>query len=150
MFKKYLFLNLSVLVLFIADRIAKFLFVRFPAEKFGGDFISGLIDFQLAKNPGIAFGLLLNQKFLWIFIILIIFVLVWLLLKAYQQKKPAEIFGLTLIITGAISNLIDRWHYGFVIDYINVPFFTVFNLADATITFGVLILAVDILKKRKG
>ena len=73
-------------------------------------------------------------------------VLVWLL----REKVWGEICGLALILGGALGNIWDRVGYGFVIDYADLHFniwhwgewrpFLIFNLADAAITFGVLIL----------
>lgn len=146
---KYFCLNLIVLILFVADRALKFYFIHNPAKIIGGDFIFNLLSFRLAKNQGIAFGILFNQIALIIFIILVIFILVWFLVKAYGQKNYWEIFGLTAIVIGAISNLLDRLRFGYVIDYIDVPFFTVFNLADCLITVGVLILFLVIFKNKR-
>ena len=141
---KYFSLNLFALVLFIADRILKYYFLKNPAAKFGGDFLFGL-NFHFEKNIGIAFGISMNQIILLALTIFIILILISVLVKAYQQKDLFSIFALSLIIVGAISNLLDRLHYGFVIDYINVPWFTVFNLADCMITVGVGILLIGVL-----
>ena len=67
--------------------------------------------------------------------------LVWLL----REKGWGEICGLALILGGAMGNIWDRAVSGFVIDYADLHFgewrpFLIFNLADAAITFGVLIL----------
>ncbi|MFA6255080.1 MAG: signal peptidase II [Patescibacteria group bacterium] len=147
--KKYIAVNLLGLILFIVDRILKLYFLKNPAKILGGDFFSGLFSFQLARNSGIAFGVPFNYWLLLILTILVIFILVSFLLKAYRQQKFLEVFTLTLIIVGAISNLIDRLRFGFVIDYIDAPWFTVFNLADCLITFGVGILVLGFLKKKK-
>jgi lipoprotein signal peptidase len=79
--------------------------------------------------------------FIWI---VIIAVLIYLLTKtkSYYQK----IF-LILILSGAISNIIDRLRFGCVVDYIDLKFFPVFNLADVYITLGVIFLIVFNLKK---
>ena len=68
-------------------------------------------------------------------------VVVWLL----REKVWGEICGLALILGGAMGNIWDRAFSGFVIDYADLHFgewrpFLIFNLADAAITFGVLIL----------
>jgi len=144
MFKKYFSLNLTILLLFFLDRVVKFYFIKNPAETFGGDFFSSLLTFNLATNEGIAFGINMDQAILIGLVIVTIFILFNFLSKAYQDGNLINIFSLTLIIVGAISNLIDRLRWGFVIDYIDIPWFTVFNLADAMITIGAVILIVDI------
>jgi len=145
----YLVLNLLVLSLFISDRILKIFFIKNPSQNLGSDFFYNILSFHFAENQGIAFGILLNKIFLLILVALVIFILFGVLFKSYLKKNILETFSLTLIIIGAISNFIDRLKFGFVIDYIDVPFFTVFNLADCMITFGVLILAFEILKRKK-
>ena len=72
-------------------------------------------------------------------------VLVWLM----REKKMGEIFGLSLILGGAFGNIYDRWSLGYVLDYADFHIwigdsmirpFLVFNLADAAITIGVVII----------
>lgn len=142
--QKYWWTNLSVVLLFIIDRILKLYFVSTPGA--GRVFISGILSFRLEKNLGIAFGLNVSQVILIPIVIAIIVLLIFYLIKAYQEKDSFLYFVLTLILIGAFSNLIDRIKFGGVIDYIDVPFFTVFNLADAMITVGVAIILFDRLK----
>lgn len=65
-----------------------------------------------------------------------------LLFLAVYKKDLVSAFCMMLIALGAISNLIDRMIYGFVIDYFDVRFFSVLNLADIMITLGVMIFIV--------
>jgi signal peptidase II len=68
-------------------------------------------------------------------------VFVWLL----RERKLVDIAGLALILGGALGNITDRYNLGFVLDYADLHFgafrpFLVFNLGDAAITVGVLII----------
>jgi signal peptidase II len=68
-------------------------------------------------------------------------VFVWLL----REKKFGEIFGLSLILGGALGNIVDRYQFGYVIDYADFHIgsfrpFLIFNIADAAITIGVVII----------
>lgn len=70
-------------------------------------------------------------------------VAIWIL----REKLAGEIFGLSLILGGALGNIVDRYSLGYVIDYADLHFgdfrpFLVFNLADAAITIGVVIILV--------
>ena len=70
-----------------------------------------------------------------------IVVFVWLL----RERKLADIAALALILGGALGNIRDRYLYGYVIDYADLHFgtfrpFLIFNVADAAITIGVLII----------
>ncbi|MFA5022525.1 MAG: signal peptidase II [Patescibacteria group bacterium] len=146
---KCLVVNLLALLLFIIDRILKLYFVENPTIVIGGDFFWGLLNFEFAKNFGIAFGILFTQIILVPFVVVITLILFSFLINAYQKRNFWEIGSLTFIIAGAISNLFDRLRFGYVIDYINVPWFTVFNLADCLITTGVIILIFDVWFKPK-
>ncbi len=134
------FLAASVLLLlFVVDRAIKYYFYKNPTINFGGDFFYNQLSFHFVKNFGIAFGLPVFGPILFGLIIIILFFLISFLLSQIKEKKYELIFPLTLIIVGAISNLIDRIKFGFVVDYIDLTWFTVFNLADCLITFGVLL-----------
>ena len=54
-----------------------------------------------------------------------------------------SLLGLSLIILGALSNLLDRLIFGYVIDYINIFIWPVFNLADAMIVVGIIFYIID-------
>lgn len=57
--------------------------------------------------------------------------------------------GILLILSGAISNIVDRFYFGCVIDFIDLKFWPVFNLADIYITIGSIVLLFSISKKKK-
>ena len=70
-----------------------------------------------------------------------LFVAIWM----WREKARQDVFALGCVLGGAIGNIIDRMRLGFVVDYADLHFgdwrpFLVFNLADAAITIGVLIL----------
>ena len=126
-------------LLFLLDRSLKIWFWLNPA--WSRDFIIGFLGFGLETNAGVAFGWLGgNQLLLSGLIILVLLILLYATRSLWRSDQILPRLGLGLIVVGAISNLIDRLRYGFVIDYIDVPFFTVFNLADAAITLGVVLL----------
>jgi lipoprotein signal peptidase len=58
-------------------------------------------------------------------------------------------FGILLILSGALSNVIDRLQFGCVIDFINQPIGPIFNLADVFISIGVIITVVSIYKHKQ-
>jgi signal peptidase II len=106
-----------------------------------------------AYNFGAAFSFLDNasgwQR--WFFIALAVVVctvlLVWLARLAERERYTA--IALSLILGGAIGNLVDRVLYGYVIDFIDVYYhtwhFPTFNLADSAITLGAGLLILDAL-----
>lgn len=97
---------------------------------------------ELFKNPGIAFSLPLPNG---IIILITPFILIYLVLllgkKINQSDNRLTTLGLTLILSGAVSNYIDRILFGYTIDYIRI-LNSVINLADVSIVLGVSILAI--------
>ena len=107
--------------------------------------IPHLLDFTYIRNEGIAFGINFAGSIV-IFIVFPILITFYLLslLKDKEFDKPFYQISLLLIIGGAIGNIIDRIFRGYVIDFIdfhinNVHWY-VFNLADLSVTIGLLFL----------
>lgn len=96
--------------------------------------------FQYQINDQFVFGLVDLPNFLLIFLCLALLT-AFITLKKYQ-------FGIGLILSGSISNLIDRISTGGVIDYIKIPFFApMLNLSDIFISFGALLIILAIIFK---
>lgn len=132
---KIILLNLLFVFCFAIDRLTKLYFVN------TGERIilwQNNLLFELHKNSGAIFGWWQMNIIFYILIVLILFLLFRLLLKEYQQKNLYYLSIISFILIGAISNLIDRWRWGAVIDWINVPWWSVFNLADVYIIGGVI------------
>ncbi|MBW8783034.1 MAG: signal peptidase II [Novosphingobium sp.] len=106
-----------------------------------------IFAFRWTENRGVSLGLLTadSNTMRWLLVLLTgaiaITVLVWLL----REKRMVDIAALALVLGGALGNIRDRAFEGFVIDYADLHFgdfrpFLIFNVADAAITFGVLII----------
>lgn len=106
-----------------------------------------IFNFRWTENYGVSLGLFTagSPEGRWALVamtgLIAIFVLVWLL----RERKMPEIAALSLVLGGAIGNIRDRAGNGYVIDYADLHFgefrpFLVFNIADAAITIGVLII----------
>jgi len=131
-------INLLALVFFIFDRLFKKFALHGMSAKY----------FELHYNQGMAFGLnFLNRKILYIVIIVILVLLIWVLVKIYKStdlpKRLAYVASFTFIIFGALGNLVDRFFYGQVVDYINLGFWPVFNIADVMIVIGAIIIILN-------
>jgi len=121
----------SILLFFLVDRFTKVYILKNPSPEFGGGF------FSLHINEQIAFSLPLTYLILYPLVILILILLIFFWYKDLK-KKSILIWPWSLIIIGAISNFLDRIQYGGVIDFITVPYFTVFNISDIYISLGVI------------
>ncbi|BDI59712.1 signal peptidase II [Qipengyuania nanhaisediminis] len=106
-------------------------------------------DLAYVENRGISLGLLQahNMEMRWLLValtaLIALVVFVWLM----RERKLADILGLAMILGGALGNIVDRYTLGYVIDYADFHIgtfrpFLVFNIADAAITIGVVIILV--------
>jgi len=107
--------------------------------------IPSLLDFTYIRNEGIAFGINFpgSKIFFIIFPILITFYLISLLKNKEFEDNSSQI-ALFLIIGGAVGNILDRIFRGYVVDFIdfhiNGAHWYIFNVADASVTIGLLFL----------
>jgi signal peptidase II len=143
---KYFWINSFVVILFLIDIYLKKIFSTSSREYF---IFYDWFKLKHAFNSGIAFGININFYLIILFYLIAIPILIWFLVFQYKQKKSLNILAVTLVIFGAISNLIDRVLFGGVIDYFDVKYWSVFNLADTMIVIGVTILIVLSLKDKK-
>jgi len=137
LYKKKTALILFIAVLFlIFDRFLKILSMTSSSDI---KLIKDVFLFTLEKNYFIAFSLPFSGSILHLFIFLIISLL---LIYAYHsyKKGSSEIFPIFFVLAGAISNLFDRLRFGCVVDYFYLKHFTIFNIADCLIFFGVVVL----------
>ena len=106
--------------------------------------IKHAFHFTLVHNNGIAFGLFKDNGF--VFLIIPAIAVFLLIYNVYYYHKFGEldwvyIVAFSLILGGAIGNLIDRITFGHVIDFIDFRIWPTFNVADSAITIGVIIIA---------
>ena len=156
--EKNFFINsFLVLLIFLIDRLSK-IYVIYLDKKFLGSeiFSSKYLNINLIWNDGIAFGLFSFQKsnlynFLTLIIIAIIFLIIFMTVKAEGIKK----YSLLMILGGAIGNVFDRLFNRAVPDFIdfhigNFHWF-IFNIADVFITIGVIfMILIEIIGNNKN
>ena len=150
-------LSLSVIVVLL-DQISKY-FASHYLVLGQPKHILPFFNFTLAFNTGSAFSFLNNQSGwqIWFFAaiacVVSIVLLVWLIRT--PQEKIILPCGLAMIIGGAIGNVIDRVHLGYVIDFLDFHLnnwhWATFNIADSAVVVGAfLIIADSLLQKRKS
>jgi len=137
-----------VSAILVLDRLTKFLVTKELNLNSSVPLIKGVFHITLVHNRGAAFGFLKNQLPLFIVTSLIAIILIW---RALKSNKYAKIYtiALSLILSGALGNLIDRLFYGYVIDFLDFRVWPVFNIADSAITVGAVILGWSILFKKE-
>lgn len=131
--------RITAIFIFILDQTLKFLLYSKELIIERISIIKGLLYVVPASlNPGIAFGLFKNQGRFFLIPAFLAVLLIFLVYLKTSKEKTAFRWGLLLILTGAVSNLIDRIVYGSVIDYLLLAKFPYsFNLADSAILAGV-------------
>ncbi|OGD87175.1 hypothetical protein A2870_03430 [Candidatus Curtissbacteria bacterium RIFCSPHIGHO2_01_FULL_41_11] len=124
-------LILIIPIVIFADQISKIL-----VSKTG---------FDAVCNKGFAFGIapgFLNG----IISVLVLLLVVYLIRK---EKREGFLLGYLMIVGGGLSNLIDRITLSCVLDFVNLKIFPLFNMADAAIFLGVVIIVFQLLKDLK-
>ena len=135
-------------IIFIADQMVKYAMIG-PLQLESREEIRIIPQFSLtwATNSGVSMGFLeaKSESQRWLLVgltaVIAVVVAVWM----WREKLRGEVLALALVLGGAVGNIVDRIRYGYVVDYADLHFgdfrpFWIFNLADAAITIGVLIL----------
>ena len=134
----------------IFDQVTKYLVVSKITLGKTVPLISGIFHITLVLNNGIAFGLCDNNICVPIAVSFFVIVAIFVFLIRYPGKKRFLInFGLSLILGGCVSNLIDRLRLGNVIDFLDFRIWPVFNVADSAISVGTFLLLLGAFKKHK-
>lgn len=129
--------------------IDRFLKILALIREVNFEIIGSLLKFNFAPNINIAFSLPLSGVFLEGFIAVIIIVLLFWFVRLLKEGKVNQAGLIFMISLGAASNLFDRFKYGFVIDYFDLKYFTVFNLADMMIVGSTLALLYFLYKEEE-
>src|SRR6185295_5632393 len=119
-----------------------------------------IVDFfnlTFVKNTGVSLGLLSadGEVGRWLLVALTAAIAIFVALWLWREKRRDDSTALALVLGGALGNIVDRTRLGYVLDYADLHFgdwrpFLVFNVGDAAITIGVLLLLVRALLMRDG
>lgn len=146
--KRYIFICLITIGLVGIDLLTKILLEGKTFNIIGDFFL-----FKSVHNFGAGLGILSGETTLLI-IITSLFLVGFIVFDIFYKNKNSKLYfvAFSLILSGAIGNLIDRIFLGYVRDfiYINLPFMPYyFNIADVMLTVGVVLLFIEILFKRE-
>ena len=140
----------------VADQIAKALVQASLAPFENIVLVPGFLDLIHVRNTGVAFGILndspMNEQLKAVLTTalagLALVGIAFYARHVHHHEKLARI-GLSLILGGAVGNLIDRLRLGYVLDYVDLYWsgwhFWAFNIADASITIGAVLVFLDLL-----
>ena len=119
--------------------------------------IFDFFDLRWVENTGVSLGLLSADGELgrWLLVAMTAAIATFVALWLWREKRRDDSTALALILGGAVGNILDRVRLGYVVDFADLHFgdwhpFLVFNVGDAAITIGVLLLLVRALLMRDG
>jgi len=149
-------------VLFVVDQLSKYLVTgvlgldTLSAERP----VTGFFALRFVPNPGVSLGFLRadSDAERWALVAMTGAIAAGVLVWLFRERNRADQIGLGLVLGGALGNIIDRVRFGYVVDFADLhlmmpwgewrPFY-IFNVADAAITIGVVILIVRALMTRE-
>jgi signal peptidase II len=152
---RWLLLSLVIVVL---DQWTKWLVERHLPEHVLQPVVPGLINLTNVRNTGVAFGLFASAGHLPTTLVLaglslVAFVVVGIYFWKTSANHRLLLFALSLVLGGAVGNLLDRLMSGAVTDFIDVYWRThhwpSFNVADSAITVGLVVMALETLWPRR-
>ena len=136
------------LLIFVVDQISKWLVIG-PLNLEAVQHIDLLpfFDFTWVENRGISLGIAQaqNDTHRWILVGVTAAIAVGVAWWIRKEEARGDQLALAMILGGALGNIVDRTRYGYVVDFLDLHFgtfrpFYVFNVADAAISIGVVIL----------
>jgi len=150
--QKYHFLKARsfALTLFVlgGDQLSKNWIVRQfePGESW--PLLKGIFHLTYVRNPGAAFGILTPGSSFLIIISLLMIILIFYGERFFPKNSFSFRLAMSVLLGGAIGNLIDRVRYGYVIDFIDFIIWPVFNVADIALVVGVIFLVYGLYKNQ--
>lgn len=150
---------LTAILIFLADTVSKYFVDKYLQEIAIKKVIGDILIFAYTRNYGVAFGFLNNlpsaiqnimPMLLKIIVAIAMIFIFFIMILINPKKQKLSMIGFTMVFGGAIGNLADRILRGFVTDFISMGFNETFrfpyhyNIADASITIGIVIIAIGV------
>lgn len=138
-------------VIFVADQVLKHWVTGPLGIVQVGDYrqVTPFFDLRFVPNNGVSLGLLAANSDMarWALVAMTAAIAVGVAVWIARERNRQDLLALGLVLGGALGNIVDRARFGYVVDYADLHFgdfrpFLVFNVADAAITIGVLILLI--------
>ncbi len=144
-------------IVFLADQISKWVVTHPLALRDRGVIeLLPIFDFKWVENYGVSMGFLTADSATgrWLLVALTGVIATGVTIWLWRERLRPDAIALGLVLGGAIGNILDRVRFGHVVDFADLHFgdwhpFLVFNVADAAITIGVLLLVLRALLTRE-
>ena len=155
----------NAIIIFLAlliDQLSKFIITSYNnANFFPREIVSDFLKFTYVTNDGIAFGLNPFGGYNFILLVVSVFAILFVIKILIDSKNQSQLtqFSLSLILGGALGNLVDRFFTTFnimgyrgVIDFIDIGIknyrFYIFNFADFFISLGIILYLISLIKSK--
>ena len=150
---------LIALLIFIADTVSKYFIDKYLQETIIKRVIGDILIFIYTRNYGVSFGFLNNvpetirhiiPELLKVIVFAAMIVIFFIMIYINVKKQRLSMIGFTMVLGGAMGNLVDRIMRGYVTDFISMGFNETirfpynYNIADASITIGICIIAIGV------
>ena len=140
--QKDIFVICIILIIILLDQITKIIFVQDMTV------IKGVLNFTYTENVGGAFGIFSSSTIgIIILNLILLYMIIRFMILQRERMDKKMLISLILIVSGGISNLLDRIFRGFVVDFIDInPIFAfpIFNIADIVLVIGWILLIVNV------
>ena len=150
---------LIALLIFIADTVSKYFIDKYLQETIIKRVIGDILIFIYTRNYGVSFGFLNNvpetiqhiiPELLKVIVFIAMIVIFFIMISINVKKQRLSMIGFTMVLGGAMGNLVDRIMRGYVTDFISMGFNETirfpynYNIADASIAIGICIIAIGV------
>lgn len=140
---------LIIILGLVLDQFSKWLIVQNLPLGASQDILGNLLRLHHVQNTGAAWSLFRDSTFaLAIFSVLLLALLVVWFFSTSPVHRGQRL-ALSVIISGALGNMLDRFRLGYVVDFLELPHWPVFNVADMLLCCGVAVLALLILLEER-
>jgi signal peptidase II len=156
--KKFQIFAIVVPLVLLLDQLTKFLILQNFALHDSIPILRGYFNLTYVQNPGAAFGMLSGSdpSFRGPFFVIVPAIALTVIAYLFIRLPPKSTWipaALSCLVGGAVGNLIDRFRFGYVVDFIDFHWhykahFPAFNIADLAISLGIGILILDMLFER--
>ncbi len=145
------------LIIFLADQLSKLL-VTGPLnlQQVGQIYVLPIFNLTWTENYGISLGLFQADSALgqWILVAVTAAIAAGVAFWIGREEQKGDQLALGMVLGGALGNIVDRARFGYVVDFADLHFgefrpFLIFNVADAAISIGVVILLLRAFLTRK-
>lgn len=138
-----MFWTIAILILII-DQVSKYL-ISINIGYHQSIAINNFLEITYIVNNGAAFSILRGQRWFFIVATIIVYILIICIRKYIARQDTIFHLALALFCGGSAGNFVDRLRFGGVVDFVDLQIWPIFNVADACIVIGVIIIGLKLI-----